>query len=108
MPGESAQERTLPPFDPKDQAIALEARLDSLRDTVIDLVAVRARLEARLKARFDAEDWGGAEETLKEFRALPARDTFADELKRLKDEAARQQAKTKTAILTKTAQTQVA
>ena len=43
MPGESAQERTLPPFDPKNLSVALEAQLDSLRDSVIDQVAVPDR-----------------------------------------------------------------
>ena len=71
MPGDSDEERTVPPFDPKPLAVALETQLDSLRDAVIDLVAVRARLEARLKARFDGEDWAGAGETLAEFRKLP-------------------------------------
>jgi len=108
MPGESAQERTIPPFDARSLTIALESRLDALRDAVIDLVAVRARLEARLKARFEGEDFAGAEEVLKEFYRLPTRDALAGNLSRLKDEAAAQQARTKTAILTKTAQTQLA
>jgi hypothetical protein len=108
MPGESAQERILPPFDPKDQAVALEAQLDSLRDAVIDIVAVRARLEARLKARFDGEDWDGAEAALKEFSLLPVRETFAAQLTKLKENASSQQAKSKTAVLTKTAQAQIA
>jgi hypothetical protein len=108
MPGESDQERTLRPLDPRSLAVALESQLDSLRDTVIDLVAVRARLEARLKARFDGEDWDGAEATLKEFAELPARETFVKELARLKDDAAQQQLRNKTAVLTKTAQAQLA
>ncbi len=107
MPGDSTEERTIPPFDPKPATVALEARLDSLKDSVIDLVAIRARLEARLKARFDGEDWLGLEETLKEYRTLTPRETFATELIRLKDEASRQQAKTRSAVLTKTAQAQL-
>jgi hypothetical protein len=108
MPGESAPERTLPPVDPRRATVALEAELDALRDAVIDLVAVRARLEARLKARYDGEDWAGAEAALQEFARLPARDTFAARLAKLKDDAAREQARTRSAVLTKTAQAQIA
>jgi hypothetical protein len=107
MPGLSAAERTMPPFDPKPLAVALETQLDSLRDAVIDLVAVRARLEARLKARFDGEDYKGAEEAMNEYHKLTPRATFADELTHLKDEAARQQAAAKKPVLTKTAQAQL-
>ncbi|SIN82400.1 hypothetical protein SAMN05444166_1115 [Singulisphaera sp. GP187] len=107
MPGESATERTIP-FVAKPATIVLEAQLDSLRDTVIDLVAVRARLEARLKARTEGEDWAGVETTLNEFTKLTARDSLASKLTTLKDEATRQQAISKTAILTKTAQAQIA
>ena len=108
MPGLSDVERTLPAFDPKPQAVALETQLEALRDALIDLIAIRARLEARLKARFDGEDWPGAEETLKEFRALPERDKIAEQLTRLKDDSARRQAEIKKPILTKTAQAQIA
>ena len=108
MPGDSGEERTIPPFDPKPGAVALEAQLDSLRDAVIDLVAVRARLESRLKARFDGEDWAGAAEALADFRKLPPREKMADALKGLRDDATRRQTTTKTAILTKTAQAQFA
>jgi hypothetical protein len=107
MPGETDVERTIP-FEPRPQTMTLEAQLDSLRDAIIDLVAVRARLEARLKARADGEDWAGLEETLKEFQRLPGRETFANRLTQLKDDAAAQQARTKSAILTKTAQAQLA
>jgi hypothetical protein len=106
MPGETDVERTIP-FDPRPQTITLEAQLDSLRDAIIDLVAIRTRLEARLKARADGEDWAGLEETLKEFQRLPGRESFANRLTQLKDDAAQQQARTKTAILTKTAQAQL-
>ena len=107
MPGHDEAERTIPPFDPKPLAVTLETRLDSLRDAVIDLVAVRARLEARLKARFDGEDWPGAEAALKEFAALKPGRTYSDELNRLRDEATRQQARLRKPILTKTAQAQL-
>jgi hypothetical protein len=108
MPGESSQERTLPPFDPRGRTVALETQLEALRDGVIDLVALRARLEARLKARCDGEDWDGAEAVLREFAQLPHRDTFAARLAKLKDDASAEQAKTKTAVLTRTAQAQIA
>jgi hypothetical protein len=108
MPGDTGEERTIPPFDPKPLAVALETKLDALRDEVIDLVAVRARLQSRLKARFDSEDWAGAAEGVTEFRKLPPRDKFADELKRLHDEARQRQAAAKAPVLTKTAQAQIA
>ena len=105
--GEFTGERTIP-IVPRPQTVALETQLDSLRDEILDLVAVRARLEARIKARFDGEDWAGVEATIKEFNQLPARDSFATKVDRLKEEAAFQQAKTKSAVLTKTAQAQLA
>jgi hypothetical protein len=106
MAGESSTERTIP-IEPKPLTVALETRLNSLRDEVIDLVAVRARLEARLKARFDGDDRAGAEETLQEFAQLPSQKKYAARLTELKEEAARQQAKLKTAVLTRTAQAQL-
>lgn len=106
MPGESTSETTIP-FEPRPATVALEAQLDALRDTVIDLVAVRARLESRLKARAEGDDWPGVESTLKEFNGLTPRSSLTDKLNTLKDNAAQQQAKTKTAILTKTAQAQI-
>lgn len=107
MPGEFSGERTIP-ISARPQTVALETELESIRDAVIDLVAIRARLEARLKARLDGEDWPAVEAALKEFAQLPTRETFAVQLAKLKDDAAHQQAKTKTAILTKTAQAELA
>ena len=104
MTGATSVERDVPPFDPKPLAVSLETRLDSLRDEVIDLVAVRARLEARLKARFDGEDWDGAEAILKEITTLPSRDKLAEQVTKLKENASRQQVEKKTPILTRTAQ----
>ena len=106
MPGESSEERTIP-FDPKYQCVALEAEVDSLRDEVVDLIALRARLEARMKARLEGEDWEGLEEAVKEFDRLTPRDEYAKQLAELKERAAQQQAETKVAILTKTAQAQI-
>ncbi|MFI5458756.1 MAG: hypothetical protein ACHRXM_25290 [Isosphaerales bacterium] len=106
MPGESSDERVIP-FDPKPLTVALEARIDSLRDEVVDLVALRARLEARMKARLEGEDWAGLEEALKEFVRLTPRDEFAQRLTKLKDDASHEQAERKTAVLTKTAQAQI-
>jgi hypothetical protein len=87
--------------------VALEAQIDSLRDQVIDVVAIRARLESRMKARLDGEDWNGLEEAVKEFSKLPPRDEFAQKLIKLKEEATKQQEETKKAILTRTAQAQI-
>jgi hypothetical protein len=106
MPGESSVERVIP-FDPKPETVALEAQIDSLRDEVVDLVALRARLESRMKARLEGEDWTGLEETLKEFAQLTPRDDYARRLAKLKEDAAHEQASSKKAILTKTAQAQI-
>jgi hypothetical protein len=106
MPGEGAEEREIT-FDPKPQCVALEAEVDSLRDDVVDLIALRARLEARMKARLEGEDWDGLEQTVKEFGQLTPRDQYAKQLSDLKDQASHQQADLKTAILTKTAQAQI-
>lgn len=108
VPGVDGAEIDVPAFDPRPLTVTLETRLDSLRDAIIDLVAVRARLLARLKARFDGEDWAEAAQTLKEYATLTPTETFATELARLKDEAARQQAQTRAAVLTKTAQARLA
>ena len=94
-------------FDPKPLTVALESRIDSLRDEVVDLVALRARLEMRMKARLDGEDWSALDATIKEFAKLTPREEFVQQLSKLKDDAAQEQAKLKTAILTKTAQAQI-
>jgi hypothetical protein len=106
MPGESSDERTIP-FDPKPETVALEAQIDSLRDEVVDLVALRARLEARMKARLDGEDWDGLDGALKEFARLTPRDDLSQKLTKLKEEATEVQAKSKKAVLTRTAQGQI-
>ena len=107
MPGESRPDEQPIPFDPKPQTVALESQIDSLRDEVVDLVALRARLESRMKARLEGEDWNGLDSTLKEFARLTPRDQFAQRLGKLKDDAAHQQAELKKPILTKTAQAQI-
>jgi hypothetical protein len=107
MPGESRPDDQPISFDPKPLTVALEARIDSLRDEVVDLVALRARLESRMKARLEGEDWKGLDSTLKEFAQLTPREKFAQQLTKLQDDAAQEQAGTKKAILTKTAQAQI-
>ncbi len=107
MPGESRPDEQPIAFDPKPETVALESRVDSLRDEVVDLVAQRARLEARMKSRLDGEDWNGLDGTLKEFAKLTPRDQFSQRLAKLKDDAAHQQADLKRPILTRTAQAQV-
>jgi hypothetical protein len=107
MPGESRPDDQPISFDPKPLTVALEARIESLRDEVVDLVALRARLESRMKARLEGEDWKGLDLTLKEFAQLTPREKFAQQLTKLKDDAAREQAETKKAILTRTALAQI-
>jgi hypothetical protein len=101
MPGEGSEERLIP-VDPKPETVALESQLNSMRDEIVDLVAMRARLEARMKARLEGEDWAGLDQALKEFARLTPRDHFTQQLTQLKDDAAHRQAEFKKAILTKT------
>ena len=108
MPGASESEQARPAFDPLPQAITLETRLNSLRDRVIDMVAIRARLEAQLKGRYDSEDFTGAEESLKEFAKLPPKSKFAEELDEMRKNGALAQSTSKSAVMTKTVQAQIA
>jgi hypothetical protein len=103
MPGESGENRDIP-IDPKPLTVSFQVKLEALRDEVIDLVAQRARLEKRLEARLQGEDYAAIELGLKEYALLPGRKVFADRLASLKDEAAKEQARTKTAVLTKNIQ----
>lgn len=83
MPGESPEERTIV-FEPRPLTLALEAKLDALRDTIIDLVAARSRIEARMKARLDGEDWAGLDEAIQEFRKLTPRERIEARLDRIR------------------------
>ncbi len=107
MPGESDEELTIP-IDPRSQAVTLETQLDALRDEIVDLVAVRNRLERKMKAREQGDDWAGVEEVLAEFRKLPPRDGFVKRLQRLDEDAQKQEQRTKSVVLTKTARAQLA
>jgi hypothetical protein len=107
MPGETLEEQPVHIFAPKPATVALETQLNSLRDELIDLVATRARLDSRLDARAKGEKWDEVEELLEEYRKLTPRSDYVDRLAKLKDDAARQQAETKTAILTRTAQAMI-
>jgi hypothetical protein len=102
MPGETVEERPVL-INPKPATVTLETELNSLRDELIDLVATRARLQARFEARAQGEKWDEVEELLNEYGKLTPRDEYVTRLAKLKDDAARQQAETKTAILTRTA-----
>lgn len=106
MPGESSEERTIV-FEPKPLTLALEARLDALRDAIVDVVSVRARLEGRMKARLDGEDWAGLDATIAEFRKLPSREEFAARLTRIREDGQRQEQEAKTAVLTRNARAQL-
>ena len=103
MPGESSAERPVP-IDPKPLSVSYQVQLDAMRDEVIDLVAQRARLEKRMEARLQGEDVAGLEQGLKEYASLARRDVYADRLAKLKDEAAKQQAQSKTEVLSKNLQ----
>jgi hypothetical protein len=106
MPGETSEERLIT-FEPRPLTLALEAKLDALRDAIIDVVAVRSRLESRMKARLDGEDWAGLDDAIKEFRRLTPRSDFEARLTRLREEAERQETEAKTTVLTKNARAQL-
>ena len=106
MPGETGEERTIV-FEARTLTLDLEARLDALRDAIVDVVAVRSRLEARMKARLDGEDWAGLDEAIKEFRALTPRETFATRLEQIKESGRRQEEEAKTTVLTRNARGQL-
>jgi hypothetical protein len=105
MPGETSDERDIA-VDPKPLTVAFQVQLDALRDEVVDLVALRARLEKRMEARLQGEDLAGVEEGIKDYALLPPRELFAEQLKKLKERAASEQAERKTAVLTKNLQAQ--
>jgi hypothetical protein len=103
MPGERSDQRELA-IDPKPLTVSYQVQLDALRDQVIDLVAQRSRLEKRLEARLQGEDFEGLDQGLKEFAQLPRKELYTEQLNSLKDQAAKQQDQTKTAVLTKNIQ----
>jgi hypothetical protein len=107
MPGETAVERVLK-VDPKAATVTLETKLNALKDQVIDLVAIRARLEARMKARAEGGAWDEVRSLLDEYKKLPPKIGFVEQVNKLRDDAMTQQQATKKAILTKTAQAQLA
>ncbi len=102
MPGETPRERTLL-FEPRPLTLTLEARLDALRDAIVDVVNLRGRLELRMKARLDGEDWPGLAEAIKEFRKLTPRAQFESRLARIRADGERQEAELKTVVLTRQA-----
>ncbi len=103
MPGESPDEREIA-IDPMPLSIGYQVQLDALRDEIIDLVAQRSRLEKRMEARLQGEDLEGLEQGLKEYVLLPSRDLYADQLTRMKEQATKQQAESKTPVLSKNIQ----
>jgi hypothetical protein len=106
LPGEGHDERLIR-IDPMTEAVALEARLDALRDEIVDVVARRARLEARLKARAEGNAWEDVRTLIPEIRALPSRPFFESRLKTLRDEGQERQDRLKVPVLTRAAQAQV-
>ncbi len=106
MPGETPDERTII-IEPRPLTLALEARLDALRDGIIDVIASRSRFEARMKARLDGEDWAGLDEAIREFRKLTPRESFEKRLDQIRADGERQEAESKTLVLTRNARAQL-
>ncbi len=107
MPGEGGEEREVP-FEPRPLTLAFEAKLDALRDEIIDLVAIRYRLESRMKRRLSAEDWDGLDRSIAEFAKLTPRQSFLDRLKRIEEDAQAQERELKALVLTKNARAELA
>ncbi|WP_165245682.1 hypothetical protein [Paludisphaera soli] len=104
MPGESAEEREIT-VDPLPLAARYQVQLDAIRDAVVDQVALRARLERLMQVRLEGEDWTGLQELLKQHDLLPPPSSFAETLKKLKDEATKLSYETtKTIVLTRNLQ----
>ena len=106
MPGETRAERAII-IEARPRTLDLEAKLDALRDTIIDVVASRSRLEARMKARLDGNEYAGFDEAMAEFRKLIPRDRLEAQLNQLKTDAEQTQTATRTLILTKNAASQL-
>ncbi len=106
MPGESGEEREIA-VDPLPLASKYQARLDALRDAIIDQVALRGRLERLMETRAEGEDWSGLEALLKEYDLLPSSASFGEALAKLKDEALKAAYEaTRTTVLTRNLQAQ--
>jgi hypothetical protein len=107
MPGEQEGELTMVLASGKPMTVALETKLNALRDEVIDQVALRGRIEARLKAKADASAWQEVKGQLEEFRKLPNRTSFEERLKAATTEAEEEQQKKRIPVLTVHAQQQI-
>lgn len=107
MPGEQVEENVIANVDPRPVTVTAESDLYSLRDEIVDLIAVRHRLEAKIKARAEADtpNWDDIRQLLDEFKALPPKAGVEGELTKLKESlAAEQQKNNRRKIRTVTAQ----
>lgn len=107
VPGESAEERVIR-VNPLPEAVTVEAKLDALRDVVVDQVALRARLESLLASRVDGAAWDDVNILLDEYRQLPPAQTFLDQLEAIQADARQVQQEQKVPVLTRTAQARIA
>lgn len=106
MPGETDAERTVR-IDPLSDAVAFEARLNSLEDQVVDQVAQRSRLQSLLESRVQGNAWDDVRALLDEYRKLPAKQKFLDQLAALREAAQKSQQDRKIPVITRTAQAQL-
>ncbi len=106
MPGEQAEENLITNVDPKPATVTVESELNSLRDEIVDLIAVRHRLYAKIKSRGEAEtpNWPEVKQLLEDFKTLPPSANYEGRLKRLEESLANQQkASNRRVVLTRTA-----
>ncbi len=106
LPGETAEVRRIPVVT-KPEAVALEFRLLAMQDQLVDLVARRGRLEAALDARSAGGNWDDVEELLEQYRELPSKDSFVDQLESWRQQASQTQREQRVPVLTPTAQAEL-
>lgn len=103
LPGETDQVREIP-VEPRPLAVALEYRAKAIQDEIVDLIARRGFLENRLEARTQGKQWDEVKKLLDDYRKLPTRDQLAARVKKLREDAQKQQVERKVPILTQTSQ----
>ena len=106
MPGETLDDRPIV-FVPRPLTLALEARLDALKDAIIDVVSLRTRIFSRMKARLDGEDWPALDAEIKEFRTLTPREQFEAKLDKIRGDGEDQEKETNSLVLTRNARAQL-
>jgi hypothetical protein len=107
LPGETTEIRELP-VEARPEAVALEYRLKALQDEILDTIARRGILERRMADRTQGQVWEEVKRLLDDYRKLPTKDAYERRLTAMRDDAQKRQTEQKIAILTQSAQAQLA